>query len=271
MRKIFFLSFFMTLLCLGCTNNPISQKNTVNNDVSGSLSISSNTIVNMYCLGFSGNVNAFVCAAHYGDSCLVANRAAVGEWEQFALFKNSDNTYSFKALVNSKYVTVIDDETPIIASSTSIGTAEKFYLRSESSVTDGYEIKSAYNGRYLFTVGGPILAEMGSYGNTFIISQNKYHGYSASTQSNNTYSWYIYLPDNGSTLHYQIKSSTWSSGATATVYVDGNAKGTISSADGSISYQSSLTDYNLHTFTIQYSTSGCTLDYFKQTYSLNIL
>jgi hypothetical protein len=67
-----------------------------------------------------------VCAENAGASALIANRTAIGGWETFQLVHNSDGTVSLKSLANNNYVTA--GTAPLIASSTTIGTAQKFDL-----------------------------------------------------------------------------------------------------------------------------------------------
>lgn len=71
----------------------------------------------------------FVCAENAGAAALVANRDSAGAWETFALVRNSDNTVSLRAQVNSQYV-VADNggAAPLIANRPSVGPWEKFEL-----------------------------------------------------------------------------------------------------------------------------------------------
>jgi hypothetical protein len=70
-----------------------------------------------------------VCADNAGASALIANRTAVGGWETFQLIHNADGTVSLRSLANNNYVTA--GAAPLIAGSTTIGTAQKFDLISD--------------------------------------------------------------------------------------------------------------------------------------------
>ena len=70
-----------------------------------------------------------VCADNAGASALIANRTAVGGWETLQLVHNSDGTVSLRSLANNNYVTA--GAAPLIAGSTTIGTAQKFDLISD--------------------------------------------------------------------------------------------------------------------------------------------
>ncbi|HEU4728478.1 MAG TPA: family 16 glycosylhydrolase [Kofleriaceae bacterium] len=69
----------------------------------------------------------FVSAENAGASPLVANRTAVGTWEQFRVIDHGDGTISLQSVVNNSYVTAdLNNGTRLIASRATIGTAEKF-------------------------------------------------------------------------------------------------------------------------------------------------
>jgi beta-glucanase (GH16 family) len=71
--------------------------------------------------------NTFVAAEGAGASPLVANRTAVGGWEQFRVIDHGDGTISLQAIVNGLYVTVDPARGGrLIASRTAIGPAERF-------------------------------------------------------------------------------------------------------------------------------------------------
>ena len=70
--------------------------------------------------------NQIVTADNAGAAPLIANRGAAGPWETFDLVKNPDGTVSLKAHANGRFVTA--GSAPLIAASTTIGTAEKFDL-----------------------------------------------------------------------------------------------------------------------------------------------
>jgi type 1 glutamine amidotransferase len=71
----------------------------------------------------------YVCAENAGNNPLIANRAAVGSWETFALIRNGDGTVSLRATVNNRYVTAENaGAAALIANRTAIGLWEKFDL-----------------------------------------------------------------------------------------------------------------------------------------------
>jgi GH25 family lysozyme M1 (1,4-beta-N-acetylmuramidase) len=70
----------------------------------------------------------YVTAESAGTKPLLANRSAIGTWETFKLVTNSDGTYSLLAMANHRYVTAAGSTSPLIANSTSIGTAQKFTI-----------------------------------------------------------------------------------------------------------------------------------------------
>jgi len=80
--------------------------------------------------------NTFVSAEHAGADPLVANRTAVGTWEQFHVIDNGDGTISLQAVINGMYVTAdASNGGRLIANRTAIGTGEKFRRLSQSNGT----------------------------------------------------------------------------------------------------------------------------------------
>jgi lysophospholipase L1-like esterase len=73
-----------------------------------------------------------VTADGAGADPLIANRTVVGQWETFQLIHNTDGSISLKADANGKYVTATSATAPLIANSTTIGTAQKFDLIQDS-------------------------------------------------------------------------------------------------------------------------------------------
>ncbi|MFI5834374.1 S8 family serine peptidase [Micromonospora sp. NPDC051300] len=90
--------------------------------------------------------NKFVTADGGGNRPLLARSATIGAWEKFQIVANADGTISLKAAVNGKYVTASNTTTPLIASKTSIGTAEKFDFDAAAPVVG---IKAVANGKYV--------------------------------------------------------------------------------------------------------------------------
>ena len=74
-----------------------------------------------------------VTADNAGASPLIANRTAVGQWEQFDLINNADGSVSFRAHANNDIVTADNaGASPLIANRTSIGPWEEFDLINNS-------------------------------------------------------------------------------------------------------------------------------------------
>jgi hypothetical protein len=70
-----------------------------------------------------------VTADNAGASPLIANRTAIGPWEQFDLINNSDGSVSFRAHANGDIVTADNaGASPLIANRTAIGPWEEFDL-----------------------------------------------------------------------------------------------------------------------------------------------
>jgi hypothetical protein len=89
-----------------------------------------------------------VSAENYGMSPLVADRDAIGAWEQFDRVDLGGGRIALKSHANGNYVTAPAGGTaPLIASSTSIGTAETFDLihNGDGSVS----LRAAANGNYV--------------------------------------------------------------------------------------------------------------------------
>ena len=60
---------------------------------------------------------------------LIANRTAIGQWEEFDLIENSDGSVSLRAHANNQIVTADDaGADPLIANRTAIGQWEEFDL-----------------------------------------------------------------------------------------------------------------------------------------------
>jgi hypothetical protein len=74
----------------------------------------------------NGNI---VTADNAGASPLIANRTAIGQWEQFDLINNADGSVSFRAHANNDIVTADNaGASPLIANRTAIGPWEEFDL-----------------------------------------------------------------------------------------------------------------------------------------------
>jgi flagella basal body P-ring formation protein FlgA len=60
---------------------------------------------------------------------LIANRTAIGAWEEFDLINNADGSISLRALANGRYVTAENaGAAALIANRTAIGPWEEFDL-----------------------------------------------------------------------------------------------------------------------------------------------
>jgi hypothetical protein len=80
--------------------------------------------------------NMIVTADNAGASPLIANRTAIGPWEEFDLLNNADGSVSFRAHANSMIVTADNaGASPLIANRTAIGTWEQFDLINNSNGT----------------------------------------------------------------------------------------------------------------------------------------
>jgi alpha-L-fucosidase 2 len=109
-------------------DNP-NLANTGNNDAISSLRIATGG-------GGSGSVslrahanNNIVTADNAGASPLIANRTAIGTWEQFDLINNPDGSVSLRAHANNNIVTADNaGASPLIANRTAIGGWEEFDL-----------------------------------------------------------------------------------------------------------------------------------------------
>jgi len=74
-----------------------------------------------------------VTADNAGSSPLIANRTAIGGWEQFDLISNADGSVSFRAHANGDIVTADNaGASPLIANRTAIGPWEEFDLISNA-------------------------------------------------------------------------------------------------------------------------------------------
>ncbi|GAB3871103.1 hypothetical protein GCM10027610_134020 [Dactylosporangium cerinum] len=87
-----------------------------------------------------------VTAENGGNAALIANRTAVGPWEQFDRIDLGGGRVALKAHANGRYVTA-PNGSPLIASSATIGTAETFDLvrNADGSVA----LRAVVNGRYV--------------------------------------------------------------------------------------------------------------------------
>ena len=92
--------------------------------------------------------NDYVTAENAGTSPLIANRTAIGGWEQFDLINNADGSVSFRAHANNMYVCADNaGASPLIANRTAIGPWESFTLIHNSNGT--ISLQSHANNMYV--------------------------------------------------------------------------------------------------------------------------
>ena len=73
--------------------------------------------------------NNIVTADNAGANPLIANRTAIGQWEEFDLLNNADGSVSLRAHANNNIVTADNaGASPLIANRTAVGPWEKFDL-----------------------------------------------------------------------------------------------------------------------------------------------
>ncbi|MDX6356313.1 MAG: hypothetical protein QOF98_3216, partial [Streptomyces sp.] len=90
----------------------------------------------------------FVCADNTGTSPLIANRTAVGGWEQFTLVDAGSGNVALLSHANNLYVCADNTGTsPLIANRTAVGTWESFQLIKNSNGTVSF--KSLANNLYV--------------------------------------------------------------------------------------------------------------------------
>jgi hypothetical protein len=92
--------------------------------------------------------NQYVCADNAGANPLIANRTAIGGWEQYDLLTNADGSVSLRAHANGQYVCADNaGANPLIANRTAIGAWESFDLirNGDGSVS----LRAHANGKYV--------------------------------------------------------------------------------------------------------------------------
>jgi hypothetical protein len=90
----------------------------------------------------------FVCAENAGGSPLIANRTAIGTWEQFQLWNTSSGYFALKAKANGLYVCAENaGNSPLIANRGAIGTWEQFQWIPASG--GHISLKALVNGRFV--------------------------------------------------------------------------------------------------------------------------
>ncbi|MFI1002482.1 xylosidase [Streptomyces galbus] len=97
-------------------------------------------------VAFRANVNnAYVTAESAGASPLIANRAAIGPWEQFDMTSADGGSITLRSHANGRYVTA--GSAPLIADSSTPGRAQAFQLVRNSDGT--VSLLALANGQYV--------------------------------------------------------------------------------------------------------------------------
>jgi len=110
--------------------------------------------------------NDYVTAEDAGADPLIANRTAVGTWEQFDVVDAGNGAIALRARVNGKYVTAENaGADPLIANRTAIGLWETFTLITNSNGT--VSLLAQVNGKYVTAENAgasPLIANRTSIG-----------------------------------------------------------------------------------------------------------
>jgi hypothetical protein len=108
--------------------------------------------------------STFVSAEQAGAAPLVANRTAVGTWEQFHVVDNGDGTVSLQAVVNGMFVTAdASNGGRLIANRAAIGTGERFRRLTQGNGT--VALQSVANNLYVsadLNIAGVLIANRAS-------------------------------------------------------------------------------------------------------------
>ncbi len=105
-----------------------------------------------------------VSADAAGEQPLIANRDAVGPWEEFDRVPQADGTYVLRAHANGKYVTASATQ-PLVASATTAGIEQRF--RFLANADGSVSLQSVANGRYVAAEDGgaqPLIANRDGIG-----------------------------------------------------------------------------------------------------------
>ena len=107
----------------------------------------------------------YVAAENAGAAPLIANRTAVGAWEQFERIDAGGGAIALRSRVNGLIVTAGDGSAPLIANRTTIGPAETFQV--VSNADGSVALRSAATGRYVAAEGAgasPLIANRTAVG-----------------------------------------------------------------------------------------------------------
>jgi hypothetical protein len=89
-----------------------------------------------------------VSAENFGNSSLVANRKWIETWEKFEMEELHNGLVAIKAVINQRYLSLVNDEGIIMASAETISSSEIFsihYLDNSNRIA----IKSESNGKFV--------------------------------------------------------------------------------------------------------------------------
>jgi hypothetical protein len=87
-----------------------------------------------------------VTAESAGAASLIANRSAIGPWEQFDLISQGYTTIALRAHANNRYVSAANaGASPLVARATAVGDTERFTLISNSGGT--ISLRAQVNGK----------------------------------------------------------------------------------------------------------------------------
>ena len=90
----------------------------------------------------------YVTAENAGAQPLIANRTAIGPWEQFDLLDAGNSSNALRAHANNKIVTAANaGANPLIAGQTAVGTSETFLL--VHNPDGSLSLKASVNGRFV--------------------------------------------------------------------------------------------------------------------------
>ncbi|OLB64457.1 MAG: hypothetical protein AUI10_11005 [Actinobacteria bacterium 13_2_20CM_2_72_6] len=110
----------------------------------------------------AGANGRFVTADNAGAAPLVANRTAIGAWEQFDEVDAGSGYLALRAHANGKYVTAATGA-PLVAGRDAIGATEKFQRFANSDGT--ISLRAAANGKYVTAANGaPLVAGRATIG-----------------------------------------------------------------------------------------------------------
>ncbi|MFM0738684.1 lectin [Paraburkholderia xenovorans] len=102
-------------------------------------------------ISFQSRTNSrYVTAENAGSQPLIANRTAIGQWEQFDLVDAGGGAIALRAHANGLYVTAANaGAAPLIASSTSVGPSETFDLVVQPNTGGAVALRAHANGQYV--------------------------------------------------------------------------------------------------------------------------